>query len=117
MQFCAEPACGVLVTTGRCAVHRATVDRARGTFRERGYSSRWTIRARAFRRRYPLCGMRPEGRAPVGSSCHEAHAVTLATVVDHVTPHRGEPGLMWDELGNWQSLCAACHSRKTAAGL
>lgn len=33
-----------------------------------------------------------------------------ATVVDHITPHRGDKALFWDSA-NWQSLCAECHSR------
>ncbi|WP_085981300.1 MULTISPECIES: HNH endonuclease signature motif containing protein [unclassified Paenibacillus] len=36
-----------------------------------------------------------------------------ATVVDHITPHKGDMGLFWDQ-GNWQPLCATCHSIKTA---
>ena len=41
----------------------------------------------------------------------KGRAVT-ATVVDHITPHRGNPILFWDE-GNWQSLCKPCHDKKT----
>lgn len=37
---------------------------------------------------------------------------TKATVVDHITPHRGDPGLFWDEA-NWQPMCKQCHDRKT----
>lgn len=40
--------------------------------------------------------------------------VVGATQVDHVTPHKGNPELFWDEA-NWQSLCHRCHSRKTRA--
>ena len=39
---------------------------------------------------------------------------TPATVVDHVDPHRGDPLIFWDS-SRWQSLCASCHGRKTAA--
>ena len=42
---------------------------------------------------------------PVGESGH----------IDHITPHRGN----WDrftDLDNLQTLCAACHSRKTQGG-
>ena len=35
-----------------------------------------------------------------------------ATVVDHVTPHRGDKKLFWDE-SNWQALCKRCHDKKT----
>lgn len=33
-----------------------------------------------------------------------------ATVVDHITPHRGDPILFWDSK-NWQPLCKDCHDR------
>ncbi len=35
-----------------------------------------------------------------------------ANEVDHIKPHNGDLALFWDE-SNWQSLCKACHSRKT----
>jgi len=31
-----------------------------------------------------------------------------ATIVDHITPHRGDPGLFWNPK-NWQSLCKQHH--------
>jgi len=36
-----------------------------------------------------------------------------ATVVDHITPHRGDPALFRDRA-NWQAMCARCHNTKTA---
>jgi len=40
---------------------------------------------------------------------HVARAeVVAATVVDHITPHRGDMTLFWDK-SNWQSLCKRCH--------
>ncbi|WP_407496877.1 HNH endonuclease [Pseudooceanicola sp. MF1-13] len=33
--------------------------------------------------------------------------------MDHITPHKGDRKLFWDR-SNWQALCHACHSRKTA---
>jgi 5-methylcytosine-specific restriction protein A len=89
----------------------------RGSHRARGYTRRWERRAGFFKARYPLCGQRPAGQAPVMSRCHDEGRVTVATLVDHVVPHRGDTTLFWDEHGNWQSLCAACHARKTTAGL
>jgi 5-methylcytosine-specific restriction protein A len=115
--YCAEPGCSVIVARGRCAAHARIVDRDRGTRQARGYGNRWARRARMFRARYPLCGMRPGDVAPVMSRCHEERRTTLADVVDHVVPHKGNPVLFWDELENWQSLCFACHSRKSSAGL
>jgi 5-methylcytosine-specific restriction protein A len=39
--------------------------------------------------------------------CHPR--LIVATVADHIIPHRGNAGLFWD-TGNLQSLCAPCHS-------
>jgi 5-methylcytosine-specific restriction protein A len=39
--------------------------------------------------------------------------VTVATVVDHILPHRGDRVLFWDR-SNWQALSKKCHDRKTA---
>jgi len=35
--------------------------------------------------------------------------VVVATVADHVKPHRGDPTLFWD-LDNLTGLCATCHN-------
>ncbi len=45
--------------------------------------------------------------------CERRGKVKLATEVDHIIPHKGDMSLFWDP-SNWQSLCHACHSRKTA---
>jgi 5-methylcytosine-specific restriction protein A len=39
--------------------------------------------------------------------------ITPATVIDHITPHRGDRALFW-QSSNWQALCKPCHDRKTA---
>jgi 5-methylcytosine-specific restriction protein A len=61
--------------------------------------------------------MRPGGRVPVLSECYRLGRYSLAVQVDHVIPHKGDPVLFWDELENWQSLCASCGARKSALGL
>lgn len=69
------------------------------TTASRGYGSRWQ-RARAEFLRQPenvCCVM-----------CEEEGRTTLATVVDHRVPHRGDEGLFWDR-NNWQALCKAHH--------
>lgn len=64
---------------------------------ERGYGGRWQ-RARArFLSGHPLCAF-----------CEKKNRVELATVVDHIKPHKGDQELFWDE-SNWQPLCKACH--------
>ena len=84
---------------------------------QRGYTKEWDARAKAFRARYPLCGMRPSGKPPLMSKCHDEQRVTAATQTDHVRPHRGDQSLFWDEQGNWQALCASCGAAKSRAGL
>lgn len=116
MRYCLEPGCPVKVPHGRCPAHTRQVDLRRGSQRERGYDRRWEHRRRVFLSRYPLCGQRPDGLPPVMSRCHDEGVITAATVVDHVTPHKGNRVLFDDEL-NWQSLCTTCHNAKTRAGL
>ena len=115
--YCSEPGCAAIVPAGKCATHAAEADHARGSRRARGYRNRWARAAARFRARYPLCGMRPNGQPPVMSRCFDERRIALAYQVDHVVPHRGDPDLFWDELNNWQSLCATCGARKSAAGL
>lgn len=62
----------------------------------RGYDYRWQKRREAQLREHPLC-----------CYCERKGRIVLATVADHVTPHRGDPALFDGPL---QSLCATCHS-------
>ena len=77
---------------------------ARPNAAARGYGYRWQQESRRFLDQNPLCVV-----------CQAAGRVTGATCVDHVTPHRGDETLFWDEA-NWQPLCARCHNSKTARG-
>jgi 5-methylcytosine-specific restriction protein A len=120
---CARPGCPALLEIGRtyCDEHArakyAAETARRGSPSARGYGRAWNRRRKLFLERYPLCGDRPGGQAPVMSECRAIGRLTPATQVDHVRPHKGDPGLFWDELGNWQGLCASCGWKKTAAGL
>ena len=58
---------------------------------------RWRRRRRAFLQTNSLCRM-----------CQEIGRTTLATIVDHITPHKEDERLFFDEA-NWQSLCRRCH--------
>jgi 5-methylcytosine-specific restriction enzyme A len=40
--------------------------------------------------------------------CERQGRITEATVVDHITPHKGDQSLFWDSA-NWQPLCKLCH--------
>jgi 5-methylcytosine-specific restriction enzyme A len=114
---CADPRCRERVTSGYCAKHRKQADAKQGNARERGYTTQWDAAAKDFRRRYPLCGMRPGGLPPVMSDCFDRRLAQAATDTDHVVPHRGDQRLFWDVERNWQALCRTCHRRKTKAGL
>ena len=46
------------------------------------------------------------------SSQMPVKTITMATVVDHIVPHRGDQKLFWDR-GNWQPLCEHHHNVKT----
>lgn len=72
--------------------------RAGKTTAERGYGSKWQQARARHLSANPLCVM-----------CMAEQRAEIATVVDHIEPHRGDMRLFWDEA-NWQSLCAMHHS-------
>lgn len=57
----------------------------------------WKRRRAAHLREHPLCVM-----------CDQLSIVTVASVADHVEPHRGNDAAFW--TGALQSLCSSCHS-------
>lgn len=70
----------------------------------RGYNSRWQRARAAYLSSHPLC-----------VSCEADGLITRASVVDHITPHKGDYELFWLS-DNWQALCADCHNVKTGKG-
>jgi len=81
---------------------KRALDRERPSASRRGYGPRWRRARAAFLARHPLC-----------ASCRAQERVAPATVIDHRTPHRGDPERFWNEA-NWQGLCKPCHDAKTA---
>jgi 5-methylcytosine-specific restriction protein A len=79
-------------------------DERRGTAAQRGYGARWQKYRRWF-----LC--QPQNAICV--RCKAEGKATPPTVVDHITPHRGNEQLFWDPA-NHQPLCEGCHNHKTA---
>lgn len=75
-----------------------TYDKARGSAASRGYDRRWRKAREGFLAKYPICACGCGG---------------LATVVDHIKPHKGDKKLFWDRA-NWQPMTKVCHDRKTA---
>lgn len=86
---------------------RAATDRARRDDPARALyrTRRWSDLRRMQLALHPLCQC---------DVCREGQGrVTAATVVDHVTPHRGDETLFFDAL-NLRSMAKRCHDRKTA---
>lgn len=103
---CPMPGCPELTGGARCARHRSLLgqaDRAqRGSSTARGFGRKWQKLREAYLAAHPLCEV-----------CLEVDRVEVATVVDHKTPHEGDPALLFD-WDNLQSLSKTCHDRKTA---
>nr|WP_236871145.1 HNH endonuclease signature motif containing protein [Brevibacillus laterosporus] len=104
-KFCLKQGCAKLTENGYCDAHKNQTklyNQERGTAAQRGYDARWRKARTKYLASNPLC-----------KKCLQEGKVIEATVVDHITPHKGDVVLFWDEK-NWQPLCASCHSRKTA---
>ena len=101
---CKHPGCPALVPYGTgpyCEQHVKLHTGDRDSASKRGYNSRWQKARSRYLHSHPLC-----------IECQKAGKLTKATVVDHITPHRGDQKLFWDE-SNWQPLCKPCHDKKT----
>ncbi len=100
---CAHPGCPKLVPVGRkyCGAHRPLHPEETRSASGRGYGRQWQKQSKAFLRSHPLC-----------AECFRHGRFVSAAVVDHIKPHRGDPGLFWDK-NNWQPLCKPWHERKT----
>jgi 5-methylcytosine-specific restriction enzyme A len=59
-------------------------------------TARWSRIRKHQLREHPLC-----------KYCLERAIVTVATICDHVEPHRGDVNKFW--LASLQSLCLDCH--------
>lgn len=68
------------------------------TSTQRGYGYKWQQARAGYLAKHPLC-----------CYCEREGRVTAATVVDHITPHRGDMALFWD-TSNWQGLCEHHHN-------
>lgn len=69
----------------------------RGSAHSRGYGVAWRRARLAFLAEHPLC-----------ERCQKQGKTTAATVVNHRTPHKGDPTLFWDEA-NWEATCKPHH--------
>lgn len=109
--------CDAALETRRqhCETCRAAVLPTRASARARGYTRRWEHVRRSFLQQYPLCGDRP-GPPTGDSQCQRDGWLVPGQHVDHIVPVRQALDRLYD-WENLQSLCASCHSKKTARGL
>ena len=93
--------CGKIVPAGRPCACQIASTRARGrrhdatrpNSRQRGYTRQWEKARAAFLHLHPTCAL----------------CGAVASVVDHITPHRGDKAPYWN-WNNWQALCGHCHN-------
>ena len=98
---CACPGCSALVAHGYCDQHKSAVQYPRDKERQALYGTRLWKRIRA----------RQLAKEPWCKECLRANIYTPATDVDHIERHMGDKEKFF--RGPFQSLCHACHSRKT----
>ncbi len=100
---CGHPGCPRLVPRGKkyCEEHIGLHPEEVRSAAVRGYGSRWQKARKRYLEAHPLC-----------VECRKDGRYVKATDVDHITAHRGDPVLFWDE-SNWQPLCHRHHSEKT----
>jgi 5-methylcytosine-specific restriction protein A len=87
--------------TAKPQAQRYAEDRRASAYR-RGYTRQWQKDSKHFL------------AMPENALCRECErhgAMTAATLVDHIQPHRGNMELFWN-VANWQPLCKRCHDRK-----
>ena len=104
---CNYPGCKELVNKGYCDKHKKQgrgYDDNRMTSAQRGYGYKWQKYRAMFIKDNPIC-----------VTCLADGVVEVATVVDHIKPHRGDYDLFWD-TANHQALCKRCHDAKTGRG-
>lgn len=115
---CAVPGCPEIVDRGvsRCPAHQLAADAAdrarRGNSTARGYGARWQSYRASFLLANPLCVLCMLHGPPGGDGKPK---VVAATVVDHVTAHKGDPLLFWDTK-NHRAVCKPHHDARTDEG-
>jgi 5-methylcytosine-specific restriction protein A len=102
LSVCNVSGCPELCESGRCDEHRRAADRARGTFRQRGYRAGWDRRRRAFIARNPLCAL-----CGMPSTVADHYPVSRRDLVDQGVT---DP----DASEHLRPLCGPCHSSETA---
>ena len=98
---CAYQGCPTLVKSGYCDIHRPKEISYHDPASQRLYNSaRWRKFRIAYLSTHVWC-----------VECLRANIYEVATDVDHIEPHRGDPIKFF--RGPFQPLCHAHHSAKT----
>ena len=104
---CAHFGCPALTAARRCPDHTkikaAEYAGRRNKSWQHLYGARWRRERKAFLASNPLC-----------AGCARQGRITVATIVDHIIPHKGDLQAFWDKA-NRQGLCENCHNVKTAS--
>ncbi len=66
----------------------------------RGYTRKWEAYRLRFLAKHPLCELHLK----------DVGIYVVATVVDHIQPHKGDMKLFW-QASNHRALCKPCHDR------
>ena len=102
LRKCTYPGCHTLVKSGRCDIHSSKRVERDPAIKKLYNSLRWRTMRDLQLALHPWC-----------AECEKKDALVMATEVDHIKPHRGDPELFFD-ANNLQSLCKPHHSNKTA---
>jgi 5-methylcytosine-specific restriction enzyme A len=108
---CAQPGCFQRVP---CPVHARTLALEKEHRRPNRDVRKWYYLARWV---HPVWGLRAQVLAddPWCTQCRQIGVLEVATEIDHIVPHRGDPVLFWARE-NLQGLCRGCHQSKTGRG-
>lgn len=101
-KICTYPGCGRKTDGGRCELHNKREKDTRPSSSVRGYDRQWRKLRNKFIKQNPLCA-------------HCLPKVVPAQHVDHIVPFSGKSDPLRLDWKNLQSLCQACHTRKTKA--
>lgn len=112
MRMCRHPGCMVLTADGYCKDHKFK-PLPRKSSPQRGASAAWHHLYTNSRYGWARRRSTQLAREPWCRECSRHGLRVEATEVDHIIPHRGNLDLFLH--GELQSLCHACHSRKTVA--
>jgi len=104
---CRKSGCGNLAKDGYCTEHQHLRDRDKA--RKRSQDWHWMYGTNLWTHR-----LRPDQllAEPFCRDCARRSLRTVATVVDHIIPHKGN-WRMFSDPRNLQSLCVKCHNAKT----